>query len=95
MKTAIKLLVILLLIIQSSCDSTDTIQLSGEFMTWHTLTLEVPGPETTEKAAVNPFLDYRLVAVFSNGEHTFTVPGFYAADGNAAETSSEARNVRR
>ncbi len=93
MKTAIRILALFLILIQTSCDSTEPVTLSGELMTWHTITLDVQGPETAEKAAVNPFLDYRLEAVFTNGQQTYTVPGFYAADGNSAETGSESGSV--
>lgn len=93
MNTFIKLLLPALIISFSACNGPEEIEVSGEFMTWHTISLKVPGPETSEIDAVNPFLDYRLNAVFSNGEHRYEVPGFYAADGNAAETGSESGSV--
>lgn len=69
------------------------IKISGELLTWHKITLTIPGPETAEYGQVNPFLDYRLEVTFTQGDQTLTVPGFYAADGNAAETSSQTGNV--
>ncbi|MEM9261628.1 MAG: DUF5060 domain-containing protein, partial [Bacteroidota bacterium] len=45
--------------------------------------------------AENPFTDYRLDVHFTLNDTVFTVPGFYAADGNAAETSAEAGAVWR
>jgi hypothetical protein len=42
---------------------------------------------------VNPFLDYRLEAVFSNGEESFLVPGYFAADGKAWETGASEGNI--
>ena len=68
------------------------IKISGELLTWHKITLTIPGPETAEYGQVNPFLDYRLEVTFTQGDQTLTVPGFYAADGNAAETSSQTGN---
>ncbi len=67
--------------------------LSGELRKWHTITLLFDGPMTSENATVNPFTDYRLNVLFTapNGEE-FLVPGFYAADGDAAETSASAGN---
>lgn len=62
---------------------------------WQNLKLDFAGPQTSELAEENPFLDYRLDVVFKNGEHTITIPGFYAADGNAAETSASEGNVWR
>jgi hypothetical protein len=46
----------------------------------------------TERSKPNPFLDYRLTATFSHHDTTFTIRGFYAADGNAAETSADSGN---
>lgn len=66
---------------------------SGEYMQWHKVTLAFNGPETSETAADNPFLNYRLQVTFTNGDVSYEVPGYYAADGNARETSSEGGNV--
>jgi hypothetical protein len=60
---------------------------------WHKATLSFQGPATDELAADNPFLNYRLLVTFTNGEKTYTIPGFYAADGDAAESGAEAGNV--
>ena len=69
------------------------VQLNGEFLKWHKITLVINGPETSEWAKENPFLDYKLEATFTNGNKSYTVPGFFAADGNAAETSADEGNV--
>ncbi len=69
------------------------IQVKGELKQWHKITLVVPGPETSEWARENPFLDYKLDVTFSNGNKTYVVPGFFAADGNAAETSADEGNT--
>ena len=60
---------------------------------WEKITLSFEGPETSESAEDNPFLNYRLNVAFNLGDYQMVVPGFYAADGNAAESSSEAGNV--
>lgn len=73
----------------------DQIQLSGAFKKWHRMTMILNGPETNEGAADNPFLDYRLNIEFKNGDHIFTIPGHYAADANAAETSASKGNKWR
>ena len=70
-------------------------EVSGELKKWHDVTLTFTGPETGEAALPNPFGDYRLNVTFTNGGKTRTVPGFYAADGNAAETSAKAGNKWR
>ncbi|MDW7694844.1 DUF5060 domain-containing protein [Flammeovirgaceae bacterium SG7u.111] len=63
------------------------------FQKWHKVELSFSGPESSEQAELNPFTDYRLVVTFTNGSQTIQIPGFYAADGNAAETSAEAGNI--
>lgn len=74
-------------------DSTAVIE--GELKQWHAISLTFDGPETSENANPNPFLDYRLNVSFSHGDTTYIVPGFYAADGNAAETSAKNGNKWR
>ena len=63
----------------------------GSPVRWQPVTLTFDGPSTDENATPNPFLDYRLSVSFlhqQSGESR-TVPGYYAADGNAAETSAD------
>ncbi len=62
---------------------------------WDTLTLDFTGPELSEMDADNPFLDYRLDVIFTHEKGELKVPGYFAADGNAAETSAEKGNVWR
>ena len=71
--------------------------IEGELKRWHKLTLDFGGPETSESAIPNPFTDYRLDVTFTHPATgtTMVVPGYYAADGNAAEDSSNAGNVWR
>lgn len=70
--------------------------ITGDLMRWHTLTITFDGPQTSEQANTpNPFLDYRLNVTFTNGSKTYVVPGFFAADGNAAETSADTGNKWR
>lgn len=67
--------------------------LSGEQRIWHTVTILFNGPETSEENAENPFLNYRLNVTFTApGGNTFIIPGFYAVDGNAAETGAASGN---
>ncbi len=75
-----------------SCASPPTAEIEGELKKWHRVTLVFDGPESSEMAEDNPFLNYRLDVTFSNGQSTYLVPGFYAADGNAAETSADQGN---
>ncbi len=70
---------------------------TGETKVWHETTVTFEGPATSEDATPNPFRDYRLNVTFRHaGTGTsYTVPGYFAADGNAAETSATAGNKWR
>jgi len=70
-------------------------QISGELKKWHKVTITFDGPATSETADVNPFTDYRLNVTFTNGNRTYLVPGYYAADGNAAESGADSGNKWR
>lgn len=69
------------------------IKVTGDKQMWHKITLLIEGPLTSEHARTNPFLDYKLDVTFSHGNHVITVPGFFAADGNAAETGATEGNT--
>jgi len=65
---------------------------SGELKQWHRVTVTFAGPPTSETADPNPFRDYRLNVEFTHGNKRYVVPGYYAADGNAAESSTSSGN---
>ena len=69
-------------------------QISGELKKWHKVTLTFDGPETSETANPNPFLYYRLNVTFKHqgSNKSYLVPGYYAADGDAANTSADSGN---
>lgn len=69
--------------------------ISGERKKCHKVTVTFNGPQTSEDAEPNPFLDYRLNVTFAKGKKRYIVPGHYAADGNAAETSATTGNKWR
>ncbi len=69
--------------------------ISGELKKWHNITLTFEGPETSEDHTYNPFLNYRLNVTFRHRDVTYLVPGYFAADGNAAETSATKGNKWR
>lgn len=89
MKKTYIILIALAIISFSSCKKSDQLEISGEMKVWHTVTFSFTGPETAEYDTVNPFTDYRLDVTFSKGDQSFTIPGYFAADGNAAETSAK------
>ncbi len=70
-------------------------EIQGELKKWHKVTLSFEGPDTSESAEENPFLNYRLNVTFSHqasGEE-FLVPGYYAADGNAGNSSADSGSI--
>lgn len=67
----------------------------GDKAVWRTLTVDIVGPSSDEKAIPNPFSDYSLSITFSQNDLSYTVPGYFAACGNAAETSCTEGNIWR
>jgi hypothetical protein len=88
-------LLLLLTLFAFSCQTAtkQDISIQGELKQWHKITLLIPGPETSEYADENPFLDYKLEVTFTNGEEAIIVPGFYAADGDAGNSSAREGDV--
>jgi hypothetical protein len=72
-------------------------KVTGEREVWHRITVTFDGPFTSEDATPNPFRNYRLNVAFTHvpSGKRYLVPGFFAADGNAAETSAKAGNKWR
>ena len=64
-----------------------SVTFSGETELWHPITLTLDGPSAEEDGATNPFTDFALNVSFSQGSQSYIVPGYFAACGNAAETS--------
>lgn len=72
-------------------DGDGTVAVDGELKQWHKVTLTVDGPFASESDnQPNPFTDYRLTVTFKHesGSPTYQVPGYFAADGEAANTSA-------
>lgn len=87
---------ILLIFVFFSCDNEQgKVNISGEMKQWHTIVLNIDGPLVSENDVPNPFLNYRLNVEFSKGNKIYLVPGFFAADGNAANTGAEKGNKWR
>lgn len=56
-------------------------EVSGDLKQWHKTTITLVGPESSETASPNPFLHYRLLVTFTQGDQQFIVPGHFAGDG--------------
>jgi len=92
--SSISFLLMVCSLLTFSCQApTETENPDTTYQKWHPITLSFEGPQTSEQAEDNPFLNYRLLVTFRQGDHSYNVPGFYAADGNAAETSADSGNV--
>lgn len=79
-------------------DGDGKVTVTGELKQWHAVTLNLSGPYALESdTKPNPFTDLRFIVTFEHesGTHKYKVPGYFAADGNAAETSAVKGNIWR
>ena len=85
-----RLLVLLLALLGVWCTAPPAADVEGALKRWHPLTLTFEGPQADEEDALNPFRDYRLLVTFTHPASgaILTAPGYFAADGEAAETSA-------
>ncbi|MEO0481937.1 MAG: DUF5060 domain-containing protein [Planctomycetota bacterium] len=85
-----------LLGILGAAAATSAQQVSGEMRLWHTVTVDFAGPMVAEIDATNPFFDYRLDVTWTGPSgQTLVTPGYFAADGDAAETSADSGTIWR
>jgi hypothetical protein len=71
----------------------------GDLRQWHKVSLSMEGPSLNETNASpnNPFTDYRFNVTFrhESGSPEYKVPGYFAADGNAAHSSATSGKIWR
>lgn len=72
-------------------DGDGSIEITGERKKWHKITLTLDGPFTHEQDnEPNPFTDYRMNVEFTHDSgRKQLVPGYFAADGDAANSSAQ------
>jgi hypothetical protein len=73
-------------------DGDGGVALSGELKQWHKVTLTLDGPFAHERdREPNPFTDHAFSVTFAheNGSPSHVVPGYFAADGDAANSAAE------
>ena len=72
-------------------DGDGSVVVSGELKQWHAVSLTFDGPFAHElDRETNPFTDYELIVTFTHESGTvLQVPGYFAADGNAGESSAQ------
>jgi len=73
------------------------VAITGELKKWHKITLTFNGPESSETADYNPFMNYRFNVEFNHeaSGKQYLVPGYFAADGDAGMSSATAGNQWR
>ena len=81
--------------ILSACAPAPEPVVTGDLMVWRPVTITFSGPKAAEQDARNPFTDYRLDVSFQGPAGGYVVPGYYAADGDAAESGADAGNKWR
>lgn len=75
-----------------------SVSVGGELKQWHAVTLDLAGPFAREAdTETRTFLDYSFFVTFTHesGAPSYTVPGYFAADGDAANTSADSGTVWR
>jgi hypothetical protein len=73
-------------------DGNGSVTISGELKQWHKVTLALNGPFAHEQDnEPNPFTDLAFNVTFTHesGAPSYVVPGYFAADGKAANSSAE------
>ncbi|PKQ62215.1 hypothetical protein BZG02_12920 [Labilibaculum filiforme] len=87
--------VVLAIMIAGITSAAAQVSVTGELKQWHKVTLEIVGPQVSETDNPSPFLEYELTGIFTKGAKTYTVPGYFAADGNAANTGASSGKIWR
>lgn len=82
---------------QGSTDGDGSVKVSGDLMQWHKVTLTLAGPFANEQDnSPNPFTDYRMTVNFEHEDgQRYSIPGYFAADGDAADSSAESGTAWR
>lgn len=81
-----------LLSLLASAAANDSVTLTGELKQWHKVTLTLDGLFARESdTEPNPFTDLAFAVTFTHesGAPVYSVPGYFAADGNAGESGAD------
>lgn len=78
-------------------DGDGSVVISGELRKWHKTDVTLAGPAASESSAINPFTNFRMNVTFTHQASgtTYLVPGYFAADGDAANTGASGGNQWR
>ncbi|MCG8648543.1 MAG: DUF5060 domain-containing protein, partial [Pirellulales bacterium] len=85
------------LMLPRQADGDGDVQVTGERRVWHKITLTLDGPYAHEQDnQPNPFTDHRMTVLFEHPDGTkYRIPGYFAADGNAANSGAQDGNKWR
>jgi hypothetical protein len=81
-----------LLVLPGKADGKGTVEISSELKEWHKVTLTLDGHYAHERDnSPNSFTDINLTVTFTHesGSPSYRIPGYFAADGQAGESSAE------
>lgn len=78
------------LLLAGQAEPAPQVEISPNPTQYQPVTLTFTGPEASETGAPNPFRDYRLEVHFRGPGGTYPLRGYFAADGNAAESGATA-----
>ena len=94
MKKSLMFFTVLMILYLSSTTILSAQEIEGELKKWHKVTLVFDGPECSETDEYNPFFNYRLNVRFEHkpSGKKYLIPGYFAADGNAGQTSATSGN---
>lgn len=89
-----KSIIVLVAVAGTAVGQESNMRVSKNPTVWQPVTLSIPGPHASETGNPNPFRDFRLTFTFTHdsGKAFRVVPGFFAADGNSAETGATSGN---
>ncbi len=78
-------------------DGDGSVAITGELKKWHKTNLTLDGPAASENGTNNPFTNYRMNVTFTHQASgtSYLVPGYFAADGDAANTGATSGNQWR
>jgi regulation of enolase protein 1 (concanavalin A-like superfamily) len=94
MKNKMSIIFAAIMVLLTSSLTAQNVAIEGNLKRWHKVTLKLTGPSSSEQNSNNPFLNYRFNVTFTHPATgtTYKVPGYFAADGNAGNTSATSGN---
>ena len=86
-KSIVQMMLVVFAGLMALAPSANAIDVETSGFVFAPVTLSMDGPELDERGDVNPFSDVRLDWIISKEDKEWTVPGYFAACGEAADNS--------